>query len=134
MSELTALFANGSRMYDIGEHLGEKFLTMELIDGSPLSQILGVEQGSPHALPVNRALPIVIEICAGLHAAHEIGIIHREIMLRADPSQHRSPPSQDRGKSAASLGCLWGWRLWGRLVARGALGVDPALQDRTQGL
>ncbi len=58
MSELTALFANGSRMYDIGEHLGEKFLTMELIDGSPLSQILGVEQGSPHALPVNRALPI----------------------------------------------------------------------------
>ena len=66
-------------MYDIGEHLGEKFLTMELIDGAPLSQVLGVEQGQPIALPISRALPIVIEICAGLQAAHEIGIIHRDL-------------------------------------------------------
>ena len=95
MSRQTRLFANGSRMYDIGEHLGEKFLTMELIEGAPLSQILGVEQGNPQALPVNRVLPIVIEICAGLHAAHEIGIIHREPMLRGNPSPHCSPPSQD---------------------------------------
>ncbi|HMY57876.1 MAG TPA: hypothetical protein PK472_06470 [Pseudomonadota bacterium] len=64
-------------MYDIGEHLGEKFLTMELIDGAPLSQLLGVEDGNPHALPISRTIPIVMEICAGLQAAHEIGIIHR---------------------------------------------------------
>jgi serine/threonine protein kinase/Flp pilus assembly protein TadD len=70
---------NVARMYDIGEHLGEKFLTMELIDGAPLSQVLGVEQGQPIALPISRALPIVIEICAGLQAAHEIGIIHRDL-------------------------------------------------------
>ncbi len=107
-------------MYDIGEHLGEKFLTMELIEGAPLSQILGVEQGSPQALPVNRALPIVIEICAGLHAAHEIGIIHREPMLRANASERRSSPSGDRGNRAARLFLetpFWGtargsWLVW----------------------
>src|SRR5438094_1242606 len=27
---------NVARMYDIGEHAGEKFLTMELVDGAPL--------------------------------------------------------------------------------------------------
>ncbi|MBP8195586.1 MAG: hypothetical protein KAY55_00340, partial [Deltaproteobacteria bacterium] len=80
--QITRLFPTSARMYDIGEHLGEKFLTMELIDGAPLSQVLGVEQGQPIALPISRALPIVIEICAGLQAAHEIGIIHREPLPR----------------------------------------------------
>lgn len=80
-------------MYDIGEHLGEKFLTMELIDGAPLSQVLGVEEGNPHALPIARALPIVIEICAGLTAAHEIGIIHRESIPR------RKVPAADSSSS-----------------------------------
>lgn len=76
------VWSQHAQMYDIGEHLGEKFLTMELIDGAPLSQVLGVEEGNPHALPVARALPIVIEICAGLSAAHEVGIIHRESISR----------------------------------------------------
>ena len=93
-------------MYDIGEHLGEKFLTMELIDGSPLSQGLGVEEGTPHALPVNRALPIVIEICAGLHAAHEVGIIHREPIPRVSQASHRSSRSLNRGMRCGAIG-LW---------------------------
>ena len=113
MSRQTRLFANGSRMYDIGEHLGEKFLTMELIDGSPLSQILGVEQGSPHALPVNRALPIVIEICAGLHAAHEIGIIHRvcvPVELPSETSETKSRGESGGNEPGRSLGWCGGSR------------------------
>src|SRR5512140_867745 len=32
---------NVARMYDIGEHAGDRFLTMELIDGVPLTKELG---------------------------------------------------------------------------------------------
>src|SRR5512147_2112081 len=32
---------NVARMFDIGEHNGEKFLTMELVDGEPLTRQIG---------------------------------------------------------------------------------------------
>jgi serine/threonine protein kinase len=66
-------------MFDIGEHAGEKFLTMELIDGAPLSQLLGVGEKQQRVLELERAIPIAIEICTGLHAAHEVGIVHRDL-------------------------------------------------------
>ena len=96
-------------MYDIGEHLGEKFLTMELIDGAPLSQLLGVEDGNPHALPISRTIPIVMEICAGLQAAHEIGIIHRESTPPSIPSRnkYRTEQGENCEKSLGrSANCL----------------------------
>jgi len=69
---------NVARMYDIGEHLGERFLTMELVDGSPLSHLLGIEQGHPKPLNLTTALNITTDICAGLQAAHDLAIIHRD--------------------------------------------------------
>ena len=120
-------------MYDIGEHLGEKFLTMELIDGAPLSQVLGVEQGQPIALPISRALPIVIEICAGLQAAHEIGIIHREPVPRVEARLRRCSPSHLRGTVRHSA--VFGHRLWLLLVpALAALGFDLTLEHAPQRL
>ena len=64
---------NVARMFDIGEHHGEKFLTMELVDGAPLTR----ELGAP--LPWPRLQAIAIQLCAGLGAAHAAGVIHRDL-------------------------------------------------------
>jgi eukaryotic-like serine/threonine-protein kinase len=66
---------NVARVYDIGEHQGVLYLTMELIDGGTLRALLQRE------CPLNpgRAVEIARSICAGLEAAHKAGIVHRDI-------------------------------------------------------
>lgn len=54
---------------------GHPFLVMDYADGRPLSKILD-EAG---CLPVEKAVPLFIEICDGLAHAHGAGIIHRDI-------------------------------------------------------
>lgn len=66
---------NVARAFDIGEHDGERFLTLELIDGESLSDLL-TRQGP---LAVAQMIDIVCDICAGLQAAHEVGVIHRDL-------------------------------------------------------
>ncbi len=66
---------NVARMYDIGEHGGERFLTMECIDGETLSSILARE--GKLALP--RVIEVIKGICAGLDAAHAACIVHRDL-------------------------------------------------------
>src|SRR5258706_16279033 len=51
---------NVARMFDIGEHAGEKFLTMELVDGLPL--------GKDERLRWPRLRALAIQICQGLGA------------------------------------------------------------------
>src|SRR5436190_5845051 len=66
---------NVARTFDIGEHAGEKFLTMEFVEGSALSTLIR-DQG---ALPLNRVIEISEGICAGLAAAHAAGVVHRDL-------------------------------------------------------
>ncbi|MCZ7681848.1 MAG: serine/threonine protein kinase [Sandaracinaceae bacterium] len=66
---------NVARTYDIGEHGGDRFLTMELVEGEPLASLL--ERAG--ALSVGEALRIAREMCAGMIAAHEAGVIHRDL-------------------------------------------------------
>ena len=66
---------NVARTFDIGEHAGEKFLTMEYVDGESLAARLE-HRG---ALGIGEAVAIASEICAGLSAAHAAGIIHRDL-------------------------------------------------------
>ena len=63
---------NVARMFDIGEHRGEKFLTMELVNGESLKP-----GGNP--LPWSQLKAIAEQICAGLAAAHATGIVHRDL-------------------------------------------------------
>jgi serine/threonine-protein kinase len=66
---------NVARVFDIGEHDGEKFLTMEFVDGESLSATLAREG----ALAVPRAVEIASAIAAGLGSAHAAGVVHRDL-------------------------------------------------------
>jgi eukaryotic-like serine/threonine-protein kinase len=54
---------------------GHSFYIMELLEGADL-RTLRVQQG---ALPIGRALGIAIQVCRGLGAAHDAGIVHRDL-------------------------------------------------------
>jgi serine/threonine-protein kinase len=66
---------NVARVFDIGEHGGERFLTMELVDGESLSALLAREG----ALPLARVAEIAGGIVEGLGAAHAAGVVHRDL-------------------------------------------------------
>jgi serine/threonine-protein kinase len=65
---------NIARMFDIGETAdGDRFLTMELIDGEALTASL------TKVLPWPELQQIAVQICAGLEAAHDKGVVHRDL-------------------------------------------------------
>src|SRR6185295_160829 len=66
---------NVARVFDIGEHGGEKFLTMEFVDGESLATILAREG----PMRPSRAMDLASGICAGLSGAHAAGVVHRDL-------------------------------------------------------
>ena len=57
---------------------GAPFFAMEFLDGESLRAIL--DRGAP--LPVGRATDLVAQACLGAQAAHDLGIIHRDLNPR----------------------------------------------------
>ena len=66
---------NVCAIHEYGEDGGVRYISMELIDGVDLRQVLR-RQGPPAAL---EAVDISIQIAEGLDAIHEAGIIHRDL-------------------------------------------------------
>src|ERR1019366_3533858 len=66
---------NVCRVYDIGEADALPFISMEYIDGEDLASLLQ----RIGRLPSDKALEIARKLCAGLAAAHERGVIHRDL-------------------------------------------------------
>jgi len=62
-------------IYEFGEHEGQPFLAMPLLEGKTLRDQIAA--GAP--LPSGLVLDIAIQVAAGLDAAHQKGIIHRDI-------------------------------------------------------
>ena len=69
-------------VYELGEHEGHNFISMELIDGWTLSRLL--KQQGP--FPSSLALQIGRDICKGLSAAHNLKVkgvvstvVHRDL-------------------------------------------------------
>lgn len=63
------------RVFGLGQKDGLIFIASEFINGRNLAEIL-TENG---AFQVDEALRLCQEIAGGLHAAHEMGIIHRDM-------------------------------------------------------
>jgi serine/threonine-protein kinase len=66
---------NVCRVFDIGEVDGRHFLSMEFIDGDDLSSLLR----RIGRLPSDKAIEISRQLCFGLSAIHEAGILHRDL-------------------------------------------------------
>jgi serine/threonine-protein kinase len=66
---------NVCRVYDIGQIEGMPFLSMEYIDGEDLASLLH----RIGRLPGDKAIETARQICAGLAAAHDKGVIHRDL-------------------------------------------------------
>jgi serine/threonine protein kinase len=67
---------------DHGEEQGAYFIVMEYVDGRDLRQILQQMRTTPpqpRPFPAQIALVIIEEVSYGLKAAHEKGIVHRDI-------------------------------------------------------
>ncbi|MGA2622557.1 MAG: protein kinase [Bacteroidota bacterium] len=69
--------SNIAVVHEIGEHEGQIFIAMEYVEGQTLRDLVGAIHESP--LPVKKILDIAIQVCEGLAAAHEKGIVHRDI-------------------------------------------------------
>jgi len=66
---------NVSRIYDLAEADGVKFITMEFVEGRSLSTLLE-EKGK---LAPKQAAGVIVQVCRALEAAHAEGVIHRDL-------------------------------------------------------
>lgn len=74
MSQLS--HPNTVRVFMYGElEDGSLYIVMEMLEGRNLNQI--VRRGGP--LPVERAIPVLVQVCGALQEAHEMGIVHRDL-------------------------------------------------------
>jgi non-specific serine/threonine protein kinase len=66
--------SNICTIHEVGEHEGQSFIAMELVEGQSLKE--RIEQGP---LPLDDAVSFAIQAGEGLGEAHEKGIVHRDI-------------------------------------------------------
>jgi tRNA A-37 threonylcarbamoyl transferase component Bud32 len=67
--------ANAVTVYDVGDDGQRPYIVMELVEGRTLADLLA-EQGQ---LPPNAAARITDEVLAALGAAHDRGLVHRDV-------------------------------------------------------
>jgi HAMP domain-containing protein len=76
---------NVLRTYDFGEAGGAPYISMEYVGGMTLRDLLD-RRGR---LPYGAALRIARQLCAGLRAVHEVGVLHRDIKPGNVMLEHR---------------------------------------------
>lgn len=75
MSQLTHPNTVKVFMYGELEDDGSLYIVMEMLEGRNLNQT--VRKEGP--MPVERAIPILIQVCGALQEAHDLGIVHRDL-------------------------------------------------------
>ena len=66
---------NVIRIYDLGEGEGVKFITMEFIEGKDLRSLIREKK----KFAPEEAVDVIQQVCQALHAAHSVGVIHRDL-------------------------------------------------------
>ena len=62
-------------VYQAGQHQGQFYITMELMTGGTLEDVVRKEK----KIPMDRAVDYVLDMISGLKAAHTAGIVHRDL-------------------------------------------------------
>jgi tetratricopeptide (TPR) repeat protein/predicted Ser/Thr protein kinase len=66
---------NVSRIYDLAEAKGVKFITMEFLAGRSLANLVQEKR----KLTPKQAAGVIVQVCRALEAAHAEGVIHRDL-------------------------------------------------------
>jgi serine/threonine-protein kinase len=78
---------NVAQILDVGEEEDITYLVMEYVDGDALSTLHREAQSHGVRIPAGVLLRLMVEVCGGLHAAHELrmgdgqhaGVVHRDV-------------------------------------------------------
>ena len=62
-------------VYDVGEEDGLPYIVMEYVEGETLAELMA--RTGP--MQPERAVDLVLQVCAGLEHAHAAGLVHRDI-------------------------------------------------------
>jgi serine/threonine protein kinase len=66
-------------VFDIGDEAGVLFFSMEYVHGTDARALLEAARVRDQRVPLDAALEIAIGVTAGLHHAHQAGIVHRDV-------------------------------------------------------
>jgi len=61
-------------IHEVAEHENRPFIAMEYVEGESLKDLIRRKK-----IPTKQVIDTALQICQGLNAAHELGIIHRDI-------------------------------------------------------
>jgi len=67
------------QVFALGEHAGEVYFVMELVEGQPLSEVLRSTIEAGEWFPIEAIVQITTEIGDALDAMHDAGLIHRDV-------------------------------------------------------
>lgn len=67
------------QVFDIGDERGVLFFSMEYVHGTDVRTLLDAARTAGRPMPIEAALEIAQGVAAGLHHAHQAGVIHRDV-------------------------------------------------------
>jgi WD40 repeat protein/tRNA A-37 threonylcarbamoyl transferase component Bud32 len=70
-------------VYEVGDHSGQPYFSMKLIEGTSLAGAVAGDQWSEPAAPARepqrRAAELLVKVARAVHHAHQRGILHRDL-------------------------------------------------------
>jgi serine/threonine protein kinase len=91
------------QVYEVGEHDGLPYISLELVEGGSLASRL---DGTPW--PARSAAELVETLARAVHAAHERGVVHRDLkpanvlMQEEETTKHTKDTKEDRKEKRES--------------------------------
>jgi len=62
-------------IYEVGEVEGTHYIAMELVEGIDLGEAMTPAD----RFPLDHKVRVVVDVCRGLHFAHRMGVVHRDV-------------------------------------------------------